>query len=118
MLASGLRAAWEKNVNNSTNQPESHGVLVVDDDEDVRTFLCSVVSALGFRIFPAASGSEAVEVLRGHADEVSIALVDLTMPCLGGGATVTALKEVKPELRCCLISGDEIPAETMKAAGV
>jgi CheY-like chemotaxis protein len=93
-------------------------VLVVDDDEDVRTFLCSVVSSLGFRIFPAASGAEAVELLRHHAGEVSIALVDLTMPVLSGTATITALKRLKPELRCCLVSGDEITPETMQAAGV
>ena len=67
------------------------GVLVVDDDEDVRLFLCSVVSALGFAAFPAASGSEAVEVLHPHAAEIGAALVDLNMPGLSGCATVAAL---------------------------
>src|SRR5262249_13731886 len=80
--------------------------------------LCSDVSALGYRAFPAASGVEAVEVLTRHAGEVGAALVDLHMPKVSGWVTVAALKRLKPGLRCCLVSGDFVSPEAMLEAGV
>ena len=40
---------------------ESRSILVVDDDEDVRTMLCVVLSAEGYRAVGAADGVEALE---------------------------------------------------------
>src|SRR5262245_28245142 len=105
-------------MNEPIPEAESRCILVVDDDDDVRPLLCSYVNALGFKAFPASSGTEAVEVLGRHADEVRVALVDLHMPGMGGWGTVAALKRLKPDLRCCLVSGDVVTPESMRAAGV
>jgi CheY-like chemotaxis protein len=105
-------------MNDPVPPAEPGGVLVVDDNDDIRPILCAYVSALGYRAYPASSGAEAVEVLNRHAGEVGVALVDLHMPGLGGWGTVAALKRLKPGLPCCLVSGDYVPQESIQAAGV
>ena len=108
----------ENTVTERLPSAEARGVLVVDDDDDVRPILCFYVKALGFRPFPAASGAEAVEVLHLHASEVGAALVDLHMRGLSGLRTVAALRSQKPQLPCCLVSGDLITPELLQTAGV
>src|SRR5262249_40919372 len=108
----------ECSMNEATSPVEPGCVLDVDDDDHVRPILCSYVSALGYRAFPAASGVEAVEVLTRHAGEVGAALVDLQMPKGSGWVTVAALRRLKPGLRCFLVSGDFVSPEAMLEAGV
>jgi CheY-like chemotaxis protein len=58
-------------------------ILVVDDDEDLRTILCEVLSAEGYRAVGAADGVEALERLRGDRPP-ALMFVDLMMPRMNG----------------------------------
>jgi CheY-like chemotaxis protein len=81
------------------------GLLLVDDDADVRALLDAVLSRSGFRVWLAAGGAEAVEVLR-QAGQVALALLDVRMPGLDGPATLRELRRLDPGLRCCFLTGD------------
>lgn len=82
------------------------GVLVVDDEPMVRQLLELALSLHGFQVWTAAGGREAVELLRQHADEIGLALLDVQMPELDGPWTLAALRQINPELRCCFMSGN------------
>ena len=43
--------------------------------------------------------------MRENAAEIDAATIDLRMPGLDGVATCRLLRSVKPQLRCCLMSG-------------
>jgi CheY-like chemotaxis protein len=58
-------------------------ILVVDDDEDVRTMLCIVLSAEGYRVTGAADGLEALALIRRDGPP-ALVLVDLMMPRMNG----------------------------------
>jgi CheY-like chemotaxis protein len=58
-------------------------ILVVDDDEDVRTMLCVVLSAEGYRVTGAADGLEALALIRRDGPP-ALVLVDLMMPRMNG----------------------------------
>jgi two-component system response regulator MprA len=58
-------------------------VLVVDDDEDIRSALCMVLALRGVATLEAADGVEALALLGGEA-RVSLILVDLMMPRMNG----------------------------------
>lgn len=62
---------------------ERPSILVVDDDEDVRTMLCLVLSAEGYRTVGAADGVEAMDRLRRDRPPLLV-LVDLMMPRMNG----------------------------------
>jgi CheY-like chemotaxis protein len=82
------------------------GILVVDDDALVRAVLSRALQGCGFRVWPAAGGAEAVELLRRQAGQVALALLDVRMPGLDGPATLRELRRLDPGLRCCFLTGE------------
>ena len=81
-------------------------VLVVDDEEAVRRLCLEYVERhLGVHGIGAANGEEALRIFAERADEISVVLLDLTMPQLDGVATFRRLKDVRPDVRVILMSG-------------
>jgi CheY-like chemotaxis protein len=82
-------------------------VLVVDDDDAVRTLLRAALPLFGLAGLFAASGEEAVEVYRRLGSSVDLVLSDVRMsPGLDGPQTVAALQMLNQSLRFCFMSGD------------
>ena len=80
-------------------------ILVVDDDEDVRTLLCSSLEQLGFEVAEAVSdGSEAVDYISSNGDRVDLILLDLVMKRLHGNVALPILKSRKPDVKVIIIS--------------
>jgi CheY-like chemotaxis protein len=79
-------------------------VLVVEDDPQVRTFLCAVLHAHGATVETAADGWEAVEAVRARPGHFALALLDVEMPRLDGLATLPALRALDPDLRCVYVT--------------
>jgi len=68
-------------------------VLIVDDDPAQRRILEETVKRFGFEIRGAISGEQALEVLEGpDRSTISLVLLDLVMPGIGGMAVLEALK--------------------------
>jgi len=65
--------------------PEGGGaILVVDDDVDVRQSLEAALELEGYGVVSAASGSEALDILRNAGPPVGVILLDLMMPGMDG----------------------------------
>jgi DNA-binding NarL/FixJ family response regulator len=67
------------------------GVLVVDDDEGVRTLVADVLGRAGFSVVQAASGEEALEA--AERMRPSLAILDVNMPEMSGYALCRELRE-------------------------
>lgn len=96
--------------------PRPPAVLLVDDEPFIRDVVSRGLSRHGFRVLTAAGGLEAVELYRRQHDAIDLVLLDLVMPGLDGRATLAALEEVDPGVRCCILSGGG-GAEVRPAAG-
>ena len=68
------------------------GVLVVEDDEDIRADLAAILRVKGFAVEEAANGKEALAHLRDGARPCLIVL-DLMMPVMNGWELRTAMLE-------------------------
>lgn len=80
-------------------------ILVVDDDEDTRTFLLAVLADAGAQICEAADGDEALEVAaRRRPDLITL---DLSMPGKDGVQTLCELRETPAvgETPVCVVTG-------------
>jgi DNA-binding response OmpR family regulator len=95
-------------------------VLVVDDEDMVRSLLDMVLRRHGFDVLPAHCGREAIRLFEAHRDRVSCALLDVRMPGLDGPQTLLALRRLEPALPCCFMSGQlgEHSREELLALGV
>ena len=80
-------------------------VLVVDDEEIVRSLAKKMVEIAGFSVLTANDGEEAVRVYREHQNEIACVLLDLTMPKMGGEETFRAIRQISPNVRVILSSG-------------
>jgi two-component system, cell cycle sensor histidine kinase and response regulator CckA len=80
-------------------------VLVVDDEPAVRQATKLALKRLGFQVWEAADGIEAVELYRQHQAEIRCVLCDLTMPRMDGWETLAALRKMAPGLPVVLASG-------------
>ncbi len=57
-------------------------ILMVDDDEDLRSIVKSFLEVKGFAVMTAADGVQALEIIQ--KETVDLMIVDLTMPVMGG----------------------------------
>jgi two-component system cell cycle sensor histidine kinase/response regulator CckA len=80
-------------------------VLVVDDDDSVRTVVSRMLEQLGLQVTVASDGRAALEAFRTCEDGFRLVLLDLTMPHLDGEQTFRELRLIDPEVEVLLMSG-------------
>jgi CheY-like chemotaxis protein len=86
--------------------PEEAKVLVADDDDALRTTLAEILSHIGYTVFQAQDGVEALEMLAHH--EIDALLLDLKMPHKDGISVLNDLEPGPPPPGVLLISAYEI----------
>jgi CheY-like chemotaxis protein len=80
-------------------------VLVVDDDEGVRSLVSETLSRIGVDVVTACNGLEGVALFRSHADTIDGVLLDRTMPGLTGERAFAEIRRIRPDARIVLVSG-------------
>src|SRR5580658_917611 len=87
-----------------TDQGVSHRVLLVDDDEGVRTMMSMTLERKGFEVVAAASVVGALKLITTEPFDVLI--TDLHMPDPSDGlAVITAMRHSQPDALTLLVSG-------------
>lgn len=91
-----------------TTEPLHKGagtVLLVDDEEMIVAVGSQMLRRLGYEVLTAAGGREALQICKRHHARISLVILDLIMPDLGGAETCTLLKAVYPAIKVLLSSG-------------
>jgi PAS domain S-box-containing protein len=71
-------------------------VLVVDDEDLVRKLATATLTHFGYRVLQATNGREAVQVFRENAAEISLVLLDMMMPVMGGEEALEEIRKISP----------------------
>jgi CheY-like chemotaxis protein len=80
-------------------------ILLVDDDEAVRSFAGKALGGMGYVVHVCTDGVDAVEYYREHHHEVDLVILDLIMPRLDGAGAFRQFKLIDPNVRVLLCSG-------------
>ncbi len=80
-------------------------VLVVDDEESVRTVAAEMLGKAGLTVLTAVDGQDGVDTFRARADEIDCVLLDVTMPKLPGLEAAQEIRRLRPDARIVLMSG-------------
>jgi DNA-binding response OmpR family regulator len=80
-------------------------ILLVDDQDPVRTALAGLLRHAGYHILEAASGDAALPIFREHVGRIDVLLSDITMPGMQGPELAQRLITRQPDLSVLLISG-------------
>ena len=87
--------------------PRANGelILVVDDQQDIRDLLATVLSDHGYRTLLAVDGDDALVVFKRHANAVAAVITDLNMPHVEGASLADLLRQMRAEIPILFMSG-------------
>lgn len=80
-------------------------VLVVEDEKSVRRLILEVLPKLGYRVFAAADGEEALKVFERWAHQIDLVLLDAILPKVGAREVYESIRRRKPSVRFVFTSG-------------
>jgi two-component system sensor histidine kinase/response regulator len=83
--------------------PEETRILIIDDEDAVRGSMCHFLKDFGYNVAEANNGRSGLELFRSLSPD--LALVDLTMPDIGGLDVLSNLRSDFPETPVIIISG-------------
>src|SRR3989304_9178255 len=78
-------------------------ILIVDDEESIRTSLSGVLKDEGYRISTVVNGEDAIDKVK--SDSFDVMLLDIWLPGMDGMEALKQIKVLKPELPVIMISG-------------
>lgn len=95
-------------------------VLIIDDEEIVRSTCARILQKEGYQVQTAPDGREGLRFFEENAAETRCVLLDLSMPYLKGNVVFARLKAINPEVPVIVMSGfcDEQTMRDFTAAGV
>jgi signal transduction histidine kinase/HAMP domain-containing protein len=101
----GEAAEWQDAVPEAfTDANARETILVVEDNELVRNYAAARIRQWGYQVIEAASGGEALQVIRKHPD-IDLLFTDVVMPGISGRELVDRALEFKPDLKVLYTSG-------------
>lgn len=80
-------------------------VLVVEDEELVRTLVVGVLGRQGYEVLSAESGEEAISLLQGRDGHVDLLLTDVVLPGINGRELHQRIHDLSPRTRVLFMSG-------------
>jgi DNA-binding NtrC family response regulator len=82
---------------------ENARILVVDDDENIRKTLATILEDEGYSVDTAENGKEAIE--KSNTKFFNLALIDIRLPDIEGVKLLTAMKETTPKMVKIIVTG-------------
>ena len=80
-------------------------ILLVEDEDAVRTFAVRALRNKGYTVLEAVNGEAALEQLRGHDGKIDLLLSDVVMPQMDGPTLANIALEERADLKIIFISG-------------
>ena len=97
----------------TVDSPANRIVMVVDDDDDFRLFLCDRLKRMGMKCFEAENGEVAQVLLKRNY--VDLVITDNRMPKMDGLELIDWLQKTRRDVPIIFVSGD-LSAQTRERA--
>lgn len=92
-------------------------ILLVDDNDNLLEANKELLIQLGYRVYTACNGLEAVSVYQQQQDEIDLVIMDVVMPVLGGASAADRIRKLDPQAKIIFITGydknSNLDAETL-----
>ena len=92
-------------------------VLFVDDEDTVQRVGKSALERDGWRVLLAQDGAEAVRLFEQHQEIITLVILDLAMPVMGGVEALDRIKAIRPGVPVIITTGYGEAEATRRFAG-
>ena len=95
--------------------PTKDSVMLVEDDPAILKLTTRILESLGYHVFSAANGTEALATYQEHHASIGVVLTDVQMPDISGRELAIQLRNDSPELPIVFVSGyaqDQLAEDT------
>jgi two-component system, cell cycle sensor histidine kinase and response regulator CckA len=92
-------------------------ILVVDDETPILAISKETLKIYNYRVLTANNGIEAIAQYAQHQNKISLVLMDMMMPEMGGERTIRTLKLMDPQVKIIAFSGIASNQGLAEAAG-
>lgn len=83
----------------------SETILLVEDEQSVRTMVRRMLESNGYRVLDAENGREAMQLIQENLEPIDLLVTDVVMPEIGGSKLAESMRVSLPDLRVLYISG-------------
>jgi len=90
-------------------------ILIVDDQEMVRTMIADLLGGMNYKVLTAKDGLDAIEMIKRMKEEnahselpVDLIILDMILPKIDGQETYRRLKEIDPNIKVVLSTGYDV----------
>lgn len=87
------------------DQGPKGNVLLVEDDDQVRGFIRTLLTNNGYEIMEARTGAEGLEIAENSGAKIDLLLSDMLLPELSGFDLAQRVLELRPDTRIMLMTG-------------
>ena len=84
---------------------KQRGVLIVEDEKELRALYALLLEGEDFTVFQAQDGQSALEVLQSHAQDIRLVITDLGIPRIGGVDLIVRARLLIPAVKIIGTSG-------------
>jgi len=95
----------EEHVVSTVTEKASETILLVEDQEAVRSFGVAALKRYGYYVIETADGEEAIAAAGKYSGELHLLLTDVVLPGMNGKELAERLKELRPNLKVLFFSG-------------
>ncbi len=113
-LPASKRPLEKKSMVSSVLKGGKGTVLLVDDEDHIIQIGKDLLTAMGYEVFVASSGPEAIESYKQNRDKIDLVILDMIMPKVTGKEVYQRLKEIDPDVKVLLSSGYSLDGEAQE----
>ncbi|MBT8087062.1 MAG: response regulator [Gammaproteobacteria bacterium] len=95
-----------------------NSVLVIDDNDLVRNLIETILKNADLDVLTAASGSEAIQLLKKRNGAIACVLQDLSMPEMPGEQIIAELHKIQPGLPVIVLTVDDAAYSASRLSGL
>ncbi len=103
--AAAFTSAGDNSATTKSVARGSETILLVEDEDAVRSLACRILEKQGYRILPAMNGRDAMDIATREEGRIDLVLTDIVMPGLNGRGLVEKLSGVRPSIKSLYMSG-------------